>query len=112
MTSTDQTLGQLSHDPRVLLGTRPSNIHPRVSQAMISPILGCLDPKFLMIMDETMALLRHLFQTENEMTITLPGTGMARMEPDDEIIVGIHGFFGQRRADIFFANPNYAGGGT
>jgi alanine-glyoxylate transaminase/serine-glyoxylate transaminase/serine-pyruvate transaminase len=79
---------------------------------MTSPILGYLDPKFLVIMDETMALLRHLFQTENEMTITLPGTGMARMEPDDEIIVGIHGFFGQRRADIFFANPSNAGGGN
>jgi aspartate aminotransferase-like enzyme len=37
---------------------------------------------------------------------------MAGMEPGDEIIVGIHGFFGQRRADIFFANPNYAGGGN
>jgi len=108
MTSTDQTFGQLSHDPRVLLGPGPSNIHPRVSRAMISPILGYLDPKFLVIMDETMALLRHLFQTENEMTITLPGTGMAGMEaaicnvtePGDEIIVGIHGFFGQRMADI------------
>ena len=120
MTSTDQTFGQLSHDPRVLLGPGPSNIHPRVSQAMISPILGYLDPKFLVIMDETMALLRHLFQTENEMTITLPGTGIAGMEaaicnvtePGDEIIVGIHGFFGQRMADIFFANPNNAGGGN
>lgn len=108
MTSTDQTFGQLLHDPRVLLGPGPSNIHPRVSQAMISPILGYLDPKFLVIMDETMALLRHLFQTENEMAITLPGTGMAGMEaaicnvtePGDEIIVGIHGFFGQRMADI------------
>ncbi len=75
---------------------------------MTSPILGYLDPKFLVIMDETMALLRHVFQTENETTISLPGTGMAGMEAaicnvtekGDEIIVGIHGFFGQRMADI------------
>jgi len=75
---------------------------------MISPILGYLDPDFLLAMDETMARLRYLFQTENEFSITLPGTGMAAMEasvcnvvePGDEVIVGIHGFFGQRMADI------------
>jgi alanine-glyoxylate transaminase/serine-glyoxylate transaminase/serine-pyruvate transaminase len=75
---------------------------------MTSPILGYLDPDFLVVMDDTMALLRHLFQTQNELAITLPGTGMAGMEaaicnvvePDDEVIVGIHGFFGQRIAEI------------
>ena len=98
----------MPHQPRVLLGPGPSNLHPRVFQAMISPILGYLDPDFLVAMDDTMALLRHLFQTENEMTITLPGSGMAAMEasvcnivePGDEVIVGIHGFFGQRMAEI------------
>ena len=108
MTRTEQSFGQLTHEPRVLLGPGPSNVHPRVFQAMASPTLGYLDPDFLVAMDDTMALLRHLFQTENEMTIALPGTGMAAMEaalsnvtePGDEIIVGIHGFFGQRIADI------------
>ena len=108
MTPSGQSYSQLRHDPRVLLGPGPSNVHPRIFQAMTSPILGYLDPEFLVIMDETMALLRHVFQTENEMAITLPGTGMAGMEasicnvvePGDEVIVGIHGFFGQRMADI------------
>ncbi len=98
----------MSHDPRVLLGPGPSNVHPRIFQAMISPILGYLDPEFLLAMDETMARLRYLFQTENQFSITLPGTGMAAMEaavcnvvePGDKVIVGIHGFFGQRMADI------------
>lgn len=98
----------MSHEPRVLLGPGPSNVHPRVFQAMISPILGYLDPDFLLAMDDTMARLRHLFQTENEFSITLPGTGMAAMEaaicnvvePGTEVIVGIHGFFGQRMAEI------------
>lgn len=75
---------------------------------MISPILGYLDPVFLEAMDETMARLRYLFQTENEFAITLPGSGMAAMEaavcnvvePGDKVIVGIHGFFGQRMAHI------------
>jgi alanine-glyoxylate transaminase/serine-glyoxylate transaminase/serine-pyruvate transaminase len=75
---------------------------------MASPVLGYVDPDFLVVMDETMSLLRHVFQTGNEMTISLPGTGMAAMEaaisnvvePGDEVIVGIHGFFGQRMAEI------------
>ena len=98
----------MSHDPRVLLGPGPSNVHPRVFQAMISPILGYLDPDFLLAMDDTMARLRYLFQTKNEFAITLPSSGMGAMEaavcnvvePGDKVIVGIHGFFGQRLAHI------------
>ena len=108
MTTAPATFDQLKHEPRVLLGPGPSNLHPRVVQAMTSPILGYMDPQFLQIMDDTMSLLRLVFQTSNELTITLPGTGMAGMEaaianliePGDEFIVGIHGFFGQRMAEI------------
>lgn len=108
MTQNPNADGVLQHQPRVLLGPGPSNLHPRVFRAMNSPILGYVDPDFLEIMDDTMVLLRHLFQTENELAITLPGTGMAAMEaaicnvvePGDEVVVGIHGFFGQRLADI------------
>ena len=108
MSTDPSSFDQLRHEPRTLLGPGPSNIHPRVFQAMTSPVLGYLDPEFLVIMDETMVLLRHLFQTKNEMAITLPGSGMAGMEasicnvvePGDEVIVGIHGFFGQRLAEI------------
>jgi alanine-glyoxylate transaminase/serine-glyoxylate transaminase/serine-pyruvate transaminase len=75
---------------------------------MTTEVLGYLDPEYLEIMDEVMALLRFVFQTENELTIAMPGTGMAGMEtaianivePGDEVIVGIHGFFGQRMAEI------------
>ena len=80
MTSNGQSIGQLRHEPRVLLGPGPSNVHPRVFQAMTSPILGYLDPDFLAVMDDSMELLRHLFQTKNEVAITLPGTGMSAME--------------------------------
>jgi alanine-glyoxylate transaminase/serine-glyoxylate transaminase/serine-pyruvate transaminase len=107
-TTNDRFTGELTHMPRVLLGPGPSNLHPRVSRAMTAPILGYLDPDFLAIMDHTMVLLQHLFQTENELSITLPGTGMSGMEaaicnvvePGDGVVVGIHGFFGQRIAEI------------
>jgi alanine-glyoxylate transaminase/serine-glyoxylate transaminase/serine-pyruvate transaminase len=53
------------HPPsRILLGAGPSNVHPRVYQAMMAPILGHLDPDFLRIMDETKDLLRAVFRTQ------------------------------------------------
>ena len=81
MTSNGQSIGQLRHEPRVLLGPGPSNVHPRVFQAMTSPILGYLDPDFLAVMDDSMELLRHLFQTKNEVAITLPGTCLLYTSP-------------------------------
>jgi len=93
---------------RVLLGPGPSNVHPRVLRAMSIPLVGHLDPAFLEIMDETKRLLQFLFQTRNELTIPVSGTGSAGMEaclvnllePGDEAVVGVNGVFGTRMADI------------
>ena len=72
--------GGLNLPVRTLLGPGPSNVHPRVLRAMATPVLGHLDPKFLELMDETMELLRFVFQTENTIAFALPGTGSAGME--------------------------------
>lgn len=93
---------------RVLMGPGPSNVPPRVLQAMSSPCIGHLDPYFLTIMDETQQLLRFLFQTENALTIPVSGTGSAGMEtcfvnlvePGDEVVVCVNGVFGTRMCDI------------
>jgi alanine-glyoxylate transaminase/serine-glyoxylate transaminase/serine-pyruvate transaminase len=93
---------------RVLMGPGPSNVPPRVLQAMSAPCIGHLDPYFLSVMDETQGLLRFLFQTENTLTIPVSGTGSAGMEtcfvnlvePGDEVVVCINGVFGTRMADI------------
>ena len=66
--------------PRILLGPGPSNANPRVLQAMMSPVIGYLDPAFLLIMDEISALLRRVFRTEECLTLALSGTGSAGME--------------------------------
>jgi alanine-glyoxylate transaminase/serine-glyoxylate transaminase/serine-pyruvate transaminase len=39
---------------RILMGPGPSNVHPRVLEAMSRPMIGHLDPVFLEIMDENM----------------------------------------------------------
>lgn len=93
---------------RVLLGPGPSNVHPRVLRAMSIPLVGHLDPAFLRIMDETKRLLQFVFQTRNELTIPLSGTGSAGMEaclvnllePGDEAVVCVNGVFGTRMAEI------------
>lgn len=89
---------------RILLGPGPSTAAPRVLRAMATPLLGHLDPEYLKVMDEVQALLRHLFQTENELTLPISGTGTAGMdaalcnliEPGDAVLVAVKGYFGER----------------
>ena len=94
--------------PKTLLGPGPSNVHPRVYKAMASPTLSHMDPDMWQIMDDTVELLKQMFQTRNELTLTLSGTGSAGMEaaiynslePGDTVVVGVSGFFGARLAEI------------
>ena len=69
-------------------------------RALAAPTLGHLDPQYLAIMDETCAMLREVFQTQNALTFPVSGTGMAGMEciavnllePGDEVIYPNPGF--------------------
>ena len=93
---------------RVLMGPGPSSVPQRVLQALAAPTLGHLDPEYLTIMDETRQMLRQVFQTNNEMTLAISGTGSAGMEaavcnlvePGDEMIVCVNGVFGGRMKDV------------
>ena len=93
---------------RLLLGPGPSIVHPRVLGALSKPTLGHLDPCFQAIMDDVKRLLQYLFQTENEFTIPVSGTGSAGMEaalcnfiePGDPVLVAVKGYFGERMADM------------
>ncbi|WP_096200877.1 pyridoxal-phosphate-dependent aminotransferase family protein [Bacillus sp. FJAT-45350] len=99
---------ELTPPERVLMGPGPSDVHPRVLKAMSTPLLGHLDPAFLELMNETMGLLREVYQTDNQLTIPMSGTGSAGMEtlfvnlvePGDKVIVGVNGLFGMRMADV------------
>ncbi len=65
---------------RILLGPGPSDVSPRVLEALARPTLGHLDPEYLEIMDATGAMLRHVFGTDNPLTLAISGTGSAGME--------------------------------
>ncbi len=93
---------------RLLMGPGPSNVAPSVLRAMSAPLVGHLDPVFVNMMEEIKTMLRHVFQTKNQMTFPVSGTGSAGMEfcfcnlieRGDEVIIGSNGVFGARMADV------------
>lgn len=101
-------INDLNTPSRILLGPGPSMVSPRVLRTMTTPLLGHLDPEFLKVMDEEQELLRRMFQTQNELTLSIPGTGSAGMEaalcnfiePGDAVLVCVLGFFGERLCEM------------
>ena len=93
---------------RTLLGPGPSPVSPRVLAALALPVVGHLDPKFLEIMDQSMAMLREVFQTKNRLALPMSGTGSAGMETcfvnlvesGDAVLIGVNGVFGTRMVDV------------
>ena len=65
---------------RVLMGPGPSNVNPRILEAMSRPTIGHLDPQFVGMMDEVKELLHYAFQTNNPLTIPVSAPGSAGME--------------------------------
>ena len=98
----------LNTSARILLGPGPSMVSPRVLRAMAQPPVGHLDPQFLEVMGDVQALLRYVFQTENQLTIPVSGTGSAAMEaalcnfiePGDDVLIAVNGYFGERLVDM------------
>ncbi|CAA6821007.1 MAG: Serine--pyruvate aminotransferase (EC / L-alanine:glyoxylate aminotransferase (EC [uncultured Thiotrichaceae bacterium] len=93
------------HPPvRTLMGPGPSDVNPRVLEAMARPTIGHLDPVFVDMMDETKQLLQYAFQTSNALTMPISAPGSAGMEacfvnlvePGETVIVCQNGVFGGR----------------
>ncbi|TXL57450.1 pyridoxal-phosphate-dependent aminotransferase family protein [Aeromicrobium terrae] len=93
---------------RHLFGPGPTNPYPGATAAFADPLLGHLDPVFLELMDETCAMLRQVWGTDNARTIPLSATGSAGMEAafvntvheGDVVVVAVNGLFGQRMCDV------------
>jgi len=89
---------------RTLMGPGPSDVHPRILEAMSRPTIGHLDPQFVGMMEEVKTMLQYAFQTKNELTIPISAPGSAGMEscfvnlikPGDKAIVCQNGVFGGR----------------
>ena len=89
---------------RTLMGPGPSDVHPRILEAVSRPTIGHLDPAFIGMMEEVKALLQYAFQTQNTLTMPVSAPGSAGMEtcfvnlvePGDKVIVCQNGVFGGR----------------
>lgn len=93
---------------RLLLGPGPGNPYPEATAGLCAPVLGHLDPEFLVVLDATCERLRQVFRTGNLRTLPLSGTGSIGMEaafanlvhPGDPVVVAVNGLFGQRMCDV------------
>ncbi|MCB1751514.1 MAG: alanine--glyoxylate aminotransferase family protein [Gammaproteobacteria bacterium] len=89
---------------RTLMGPGPSDVHPRVLEAISRPTIGHLDPLFVGMMEEVKTLLQYAFQTDNTLTMPVSAPGSAGMEtcfanlvePGDKVVVCQNGVFGGR----------------
>ena len=96
------------HTDRILMGPGPGNPYPEVIEAFSRPVMGHLDPEFIVLLDETNDRLRQVFRTQNPLTFPVSATGSAGMEativntvgPGDTIVIGINGVFGERMCDV------------
>ncbi len=93
------------HPPkRTLMGPGPSDVNPRITEALSRPTIGHLDPQFIRMMDELKQLLQYAFKTSNRLTLPISAPGSAGMEAcfanlvdeNDKVIVCINGVFGGR----------------
>jgi len=96
---------QSFHPPqRTLMGPGPSDVDPRILEAMSRPTIGHLDPLFVGLMDDMKDLLRYAFQTDYDLSMPVSAPGSAGMEtcfvnlvePGDKVLVCQNGVFGGR----------------
>ncbi len=98
----------MSSTERVLMGPGPSDVPTSVLEALSRPTIGHLDPVFLDVLNETQAMLRQVFGTENRLTLPISATGSAGMEtcfvnllePGDRALICRHGVFGGRMGEV------------
>ncbi len=98
------TIASFNPPVRTLMGPGPSDVHPRILEALSRPTIGHLDPVFVGMMEEIKTLLQYAFQTENPLTMPVSAPGSAGMEtcfanlvePGDKVVVCRNGVFGGR----------------
>lgn len=93
---------------RVLMGPGPSEVPPRVLQAMARPTIGHLDPAFVTLMDEVRSGLARAFRAPEHACLPLSGPATLAMEaamanllePGEIAVVAVNGVFGGRLAEM------------
>jgi alanine-glyoxylate transaminase/serine-glyoxylate transaminase/serine-pyruvate transaminase len=101
-------LPKLDPPQRLLAGPGPSNVEPRVLEAMQKPMLSHLDPDLHDILLELVDFQRQVYKANSGLVFPHQATGSSGMEcglqnllePGDTAIVSVTGFFGNRIAKM------------
>jgi alanine-glyoxylate transaminase/serine-glyoxylate transaminase/serine-pyruvate transaminase len=105
---THQSVAPLQPPTRYLFGPGPTQVDPRVYQAIFKPIVGHLDPYFIQVMLDVQELLKPIYGVENGSTLVISGTGSAGMEaaianfvePGSKFAVFANGYFSDRLTEM------------
>ncbi|KAG5851162.1 alanine--glyoxylate and serine--pyruvate aminotransferase a isoform X1 [Anguilla anguilla] len=93
---------------RHMFGPGPSDVPPRVLAAGGRPIIGHMHKEMFEIMDHIKKGIQYAFQTQNNMTIAMSGSGHTAMEcaifnsvePGESVLMAVNGIWGERAAEI------------
>ena len=102
------TIPSLQPGDRLLCGPGPSNVHPKVLEAMQLPMNGHLDPDFWDILLDLTEGLKTLWRRPDGLSLCFSASGTSGMEagvasltePGDKALVLHAGFFGARIAEM------------
>jgi alanine-glyoxylate transaminase / serine-glyoxylate transaminase / serine-pyruvate transaminase len=83
-------------------------VDPRVYLAMSAPTIGYMDPALFGVMADIQELLRYTYQTVNDFTLAITGTGSAGMEaavvnfvePGTKVALFANGYFAERMTEM------------
>jgi len=108
MTELVTGLATLEPGVRLLCGPGPSNVHPKVLDAMQLPINGHLDPDFWDLLLQLVEGMKALWRRPGGLSLCFSASGTSGMEagianlvePGDKVLVIHSGFFGERIAEI------------
>jgi alanine-glyoxylate transaminase/serine-glyoxylate transaminase/serine-pyruvate transaminase len=101
-------MSNLNPPRRLLFGPGPTQVHPRVYEAMGKPIVGHLDPFFFEVYEDIRRDLRAVFGTQNPYVQVISGTGSAGMETalanfverGQKLAVFTAGYFAERLVEM------------
>ena len=93
---------------RFLFGPGPTQVAPRVYEAMSQPVVGYLDPYFFEVAAHVKRGLQTVFGTANDMTLAISGTGSSGMETavsnfvpaGSKFAVFVGGYFAERLCEM------------
>ncbi|XP_028444119.1 alanine--glyoxylate and serine--pyruvate aminotransferase a [Perca flavescens] len=93
---------------RHMFGPGPSNVPLRILEAGANPVIGHMHPEIFKIMSDIKSGIQYMFQTENNMTLAVSGTGHSAMEcaifnavePGESVLMAVNGIWGERAAEM------------